>query len=89
MLKLFIVLCLSFYSHVAMSQTTQQTSANVHDDNHYIMIGASVSIVEGISSTANTEQKEVDDQPKHIVEAQEIEEVENAAEGLSASVVPK
>lgn len=89
MLKQFTFLCLGLCAPVAASTPPEEAPANVHDDNHYIMIGASVSIVEGISSTVGAKPVEVQEESKKEVSAEKIEEIENAAEGISASVVPK
>lgn len=84
MLKSFIVLCLGFYGSIAMSQTTQHVAANDHDDNHYIMLGVSVSIVEGLSLAAAAKHEV--QESEHITIAPELKEIENPGEGLSLAV---
>lgn len=74
---------------IAASTPPEETQANTHDDNHYIMIGAPVSIVEGISATVNAKPIKVQEESKKEAKVEKVEEVENATEGLSASVVPK
>jgi hypothetical protein len=86
MLKLFGFIFLIALSTSALGQ--QVESANVHDDNHYIALGAQVTHVEGLSSAVNAEKVEVKEEPKKEEVEKPLEEVENPSEGISASVNP-
>jgi hypothetical protein len=85
MIKLITMIFLIIFSYSANGQEVEPVTPL--DENYYIMIGAPVRIVEGISSTVDFEKQEVKTESKIVPIDNSIKDCANPSEGLSVSIL--